>query len=79
MIYDSPNSRGFYTDFFFYSIASTIFFAFGSFGSFIYTGNYETSINLLFINLSLIGISSIMIGYFQDGSFAPKNKHKLKK
>lgn len=79
MIYDSPNSRGFYTDFFFYSLASTIFFAvgsFGSFGSFIFTCGYEISINLLLINLFLIGISSIMISYFQDGSFVPKNKHK---
>ena len=79
MIYDSPNNSGFYTDFFFYSLASTIFFAFGSMVSYIYTGRYELSNNLLLINLSLIGISTIMIDKFQNGSFAPKNQHKLKK
>ncbi len=79
MIYDSPYSGGFYTDFFFYSMASTIFFAFGSMISLIYTGGYEISINLLLINLSLIGLSTILIGNFQDGSFVPKNQHKLKK
>ena len=79
MIYDSPNNKGFYTDFFFYSMVSTLFFAFGSMGSFIYTSGYEISINLLLINLFLIGLSSIMISYFQDGSFTPKKQHKLKK
>ena len=85
MIYDSPNNKGFYTDLFFYSMVSTLFFALGSMGSFLYTGGYVISLFLLLTNLSLIGMSSFMISYFQDGSFAPKNKnkhknkHKLKK
>lgn len=71
MVYDSPNSGGLYTHFFFYSMMSTFFFAIGSTISLFYTGTYITSLHLLLTNLSLIFIGYLMIEYFQNGSFTP--------
>ena len=71
MVYDSPNSGGIYTDFFFYSMMSTFFFAIGSTISLLYTGTYKTSLILLSTNLGLILISYVMIEYFQNGTFTP--------
>ena len=71
MVYDSPNSGGIYTDFFFYSMMSTLFFAIGSTISLLYTGTYRLSLDLLLTNLSLILIGYVMVEYFQNGSFAP--------
>ena len=51
MVYDSPNSGGIYTDFFFYSMMSTLFFAIGSTISLLYTGTYRLSLELLLTNL----------------------------
>jgi hypothetical protein len=74
MVYDSPNSGGIYTDFFFYSMMSTFFFAVGSTISLLYTGTYRLSLDLLLTNLSLILIGYVMVEYFQNGSFTPKKK-----
>ncbi len=71
MVYDSPNSGGIYTDFFFYSMMSTFFFAIGSTISLLYTGTFKTSLILLSTNLGLILTSYVMIEYFQNGTFTP--------
>lgn len=79
MVYDSPNSGGIYTDFFFYSMMSTFFFAIGSTISLLYTGVYTTSLHLFLTNLSLIIIGYVMVEYFQGGSFTPLSEVKKTK
>ena len=71
MVYDSPNSSGIYTDFFFYSMMSTFFFAIASTVSLLYTRTYRLSLDLLLTNVSLLLIGYLMVEYFQNGSFVP--------